>query len=144
MTKATPAHIRIWRFVDPITDPNGCWLWTGAKTKGYGTFRGGTTNVAHRVMYGLLVGPVPDGLVLDHLCRNRSCVNPRHLEPVTDRANLLRGSTTWAARNAAKTHCIHGHEFTTENTRQQGGKRFCRACGRDKQRRYIERHQEAI
>lgn len=111
-------------------DDHGCWPWQGTIAgNGYGRFaiRGGSI-AAHRFSYELLVGPVPEGLELDHLCRNRACVNPAHLEPVTHRANTLRGDTLTAA-NARKTHCIHGHKFTAENTYTQwGGGRGCRAC----------------
>lgn len=81
--------------------PDGCWLWTGGiSSNGYGTWTlGGATNSAHRLLYTLLVGPVPIGLDLDHLCRNRLCVNPSHLEPVTRRENLLRGETLTAAHS---------------------------------------------
>ena len=85
---------------------------------------------AHRVVYEILVGPIPVGLELDHLCRNRACVNPDHLEPVTTRTNLLRGYSPWACR-ARQTHCKRGHEFTPENTYGTGdGRRYCRTCRR--------------
>ena len=78
----------------------------------------------------MFVGPLPDGLVLDHLCRNRACVNPEHLEPVTQSVNLLRGETVNAAASA-RTHCINGHEFSPVNTRiSPSGRRVCRSCGR--------------
>jgi hypothetical protein len=83
---------------------------------------------AHRVAFEWLVGPVPKGLVLDHLCRNRGCVNPSHLEPVTQQVNTLRGAGP-AARNANKAHCKWGHEFTPENTGvDKRGKRWCKTC----------------
>lgn len=113
-------------------DAGGCWLWGGfTEPKGYGRFQvGGAARLAHRISYELHVGPIPDGLVLDHLCRVRNCVNPEHLEPVTSRENTLRGETP-AAANVTKTHCLRGHEFTAENTRAtlKGG-RSCRACER--------------
>ena len=88
----------------------------------------------HRVAYEAAVGPIPEGLQLDHLCRNTLCTNPAHLEPVTCRENLLRGNTLQAA-NAAKTHCPYGHPYAGENLRvrrlKSGGLgRSCRECAR--------------
>jgi hypothetical protein len=110
---------------------SGCWLWTGSRyTGGYGKFFAfGRERAAHRVSYEFFVGPIPEGLALDHLCRVRRCVNPDHLEPVTYRENTLRSPVAHAALNAAKTHCKHGHEFTPENTRiTTGGRRSRRRC----------------
>jgi len=122
-------------------DPSGCWLWTAAKfPNGYGAFwTGSKMTCAHRAGYELLVGPVAAEHDLDHLCRVRACVNPEHLEPVTRRENLMRGAGL-SALNAAKTHCVHGHEFTEENTGTtvRGGRR-CRACDRDVHARQRER-----
>ena len=87
-----------------------CWIWQGKKDYGYGRVgMNGTHHRAHRLIYEALKGPIPEGLQLDHLCRNRSCVNPNHLEPVTGAQNCRRGI-------GSKTHCKHGHEFTEENT----------------------------
>ncbi|MFF0395160.1 HNH endonuclease signature motif containing protein [Streptomyces sp. NPDC005248] len=108
-----------------------CLTWTASlNEQGYGRFKfDGTVHRAHRLAYQALVGPIPDGLQLDHLCRNRACVNVEHLEPVTARANVLRG-TGFAARNSKVTHCPEGHEYTPENTYVQPGtgQRECRTC----------------
>lgn len=117
--------------------PSKCWIFTGTiNSSGYGhvmapsRFTGKrVTRISHRVLWEELFGPVPEGLDLDHLCRNRACQNPMHLEPVTRRENLLRGETI-VARNAQKTHCKRGHEFTTENTIQIPRGRACRECRR--------------
>lgn len=119
---------RVARYIDYRAE--GCWEWRGARdVTGYGRVRfGGRLLLVHRAVYELVVGAIPAGLQIDHLCRNRSCCNPDHLEPVTRRENILRGVSV-VARNAVKTHCIRGHEFTLENTRATGtGNRACRAC----------------
>lgn len=120
------------RVMHEVVQSDECWLWTGCKTgAGYGqlTHRGQSGLRAHRVTYEALVGPIPAGLVLDHLCRNRACVNPYHLEPVPQRVNVLRGESS-AARNARKTHCPRGHEYDNSNTRIYAGRRYCRACAK--------------
>lgn len=135
---------RFWPKVDKRPD-GGCWLWTaGLRESGYGAFKVGTgmQRQAHRIAYELLVGSIPAGFQLDHMCHNedlmctgrgrdclhRRCVNPAHLKPVTSRENLLNGHTITASK-AAQTHCIHGHEFTLENTRvRKNGTRNCRTC----------------
>lgn len=118
-------------------ESSGCWEWAGNKLRlGYGHFKlNGKNRKAHRVSYELLKGPIPLGLTIDHLCRNTSCVNPDHLEPVTQRVNVLR-SNNQAARNARKTHCKHGHEFTAENTVIVPLGRQCRLCLRAACRRH--------
>lgn len=113
-----------------IPEPNsGCWLWIGAlRPTGYGVFNeGGKRYPAHRWGYESLVGQIPKGLQIDHLCRVRSCVNPDHLEPVTQRENILRGNGI-AAINARKTHCKRGHPLTAGNVYLSAKRRQCRQC----------------
>jgi hypothetical protein len=105
---------------------NGCLIWTGAVRGGYGLFwMGDHTEQAHRVWFEHARWPVPEERVLDHLCRNRLCVNPDHLEPVTDRTNILRGIGPTAV-NARKVLCIRGHELVP----RRGGGRRCPECPR--------------
>jgi hypothetical protein len=111
-------------------DANGCWNWgLTIDNQGYGRIGlKQKKGLAHRIAYQELVGPIPDGLVLDHLCRNRKCCNPSHLEPVSNRENILRG-TSQSAINSAKVCCTNGHEFDAGNTRYDKlGKRHCRKC----------------
>ena len=113
-----------------------CWLWTAQITSaGYGHFTGDDQRTvrAHRYAYELIVGPIANGLTLDHLCRNHACVNPGHLAPVSNSENILRG-VSFSAVNARKTACIRGHTFNSENTKVRiGGGRRCRECDRDRQ-----------
>lgn len=117
-------------------ETTGCWEWVAARnTYGYGQFKHGSgMRPAHRVSYEAVCGPIPDGLQIDHLCRNRACVNPAHLEAVTCRINLLRGDTT-TARRAAVTHCPAGHVYAQDNLRvTRNGTRKCKACHRIRER----------
>jgi hypothetical protein len=132
-------------FWDRVDRSGDCWLWTGS-TFHYGH---GQTHVmyeelgerqAHRVAYRLLVGPIPDGLVLDHLCRNPPCCNPAHLDPVTVGENTRRSPIAPSTINAAKTHCKHGHEFTPENTYvMPDGDRACVTCRKRRSAEYDAR-----
>lgn len=110
---------------------SGCWEWTGGLSRGYGRFwfKGRVGALAHRISWQIHKGPIPGDLPLDHLCRNPKCVNPDHLEPVTQAVNMSR------SKNARKTHCPYGHEYTEANTRlvrshtsTSGFSRSCKAC----------------
>jgi hypothetical protein len=131
---------RIMEKISP--EPNsGCWLWKGAATSaGYGEIhvpgRGG--RLAHRFLYEMLRGPIPDGLQLDHLCRVRCCVNPDHLEPVTCRDNLRRSPLVARMRGESqrnKTHCPAGHPYDATNTYWYRNRRNCRECSRIRRRK---------
>jgi len=127
----TDTLTRFWEKVD-LAAAGGCWEWTGGiSDNGYGRFRaGGNKGYAHRFAWELLRGPIPGGLTIDHLCRNRRCVNPDHLEPVDCRTNLLRGVGP-SAVNATKTRCVNGHPFDQRNTYVwKDGSRYCRECRR--------------
>ena len=126
---------RFWSKVNE--SPTGCWIWTAAHTAdGYANLKvDGKAIRAHRFAYQALVGSIPDGLDIDHLCRVRDCVNPCHMQPVTRRVNTLRG-VGWTAQQAAKTHCIRGHEFNDQNTYLvRGRNRSCRKCNALSQRK---------
>jgi hypothetical protein len=117
----------LMRMDDKYLIGSGCWPWLAATTNGYGVAWDGDRQVpAHRLMYELLVGPIPAGLELDHLCRNHGCVRPDHLEPVSHAENVRRGES--GAHQRRKTHCPQGHEYTEENTYQYRGWRVCRQC----------------
>lgn len=107
-----------------------CWLWTSSvNTDGYGTIRPtrGKTTCVHILMYTRHIGPVPEGLELDHICGNRRCCNPKHLEPVTHRENVLRGNSP-SALCARKTHCACGLELVPYTGARKKLKRWCPPC----------------
>lgn len=132
---------------------NGCWHWTGAlQSRGYGSMgagRGGKSMLAHRFSYEHFVGPIPEGMQIDHVCHSRDavcpggkcvhrrCVNPAHLEPVSQLENARRSVP------ARKTHCEQNHEFSPENTRYKNGTRVCRACNIAYLRLWRQRRREA-
>jgi len=137
MPRAWTYERRIDDFFDRVevvrhADGMECWEFSGkASNRGYYQFRlpDGTQPPAHRVSYEFFRGAIPEGLHLDHLCRNPCCVNPEHLEPVTIKENLNRG----IHKNAVKTHCPQGHEYSEENTHYDpNGHRRCRLCQRQR------------
>lgn len=118
------------RFWSKVEKTDGCWRWQGTidPSTGYGRIRIlGRDVYAHRLAYEQVIGPIPEGLVIDHLCRVRSCVNPEHLEPVTRGENVRRGTRLI-------THCPQGHPYDEKNTLLYKGKRQCRACKRERDR----------
>lgn len=124
----------IWDFVSRCALPNECWIWCGrVNENGYGWVSdNGKLRLAHRVAYEKVKGSIPSGLVLDHLCGVPGCVNPNHLEAVTQQENLRRGNGVCAKRSR-QTHCKNGHEFTPENTARNSVRpthRKCKACQR--------------
>lgn len=132
---------RVAAFESKVDRSKPCWVWTGwCDPNGYGQFFDGARVVgAHRFAYELWVGPIPAELVLDHLCRNPSCVNPAHLEAVTRSENALRGY--WGA---LKTECVNGHAFTESTTGHTArGHRYCRVCKRAYMRRYHAKRRAA-
>lgn len=133
------------RFMDKVVvnSETGCWEWTARTDKnGYGQFRySGKTYRSHRLAFDLTVG-IPEGLHLDHLCNNPGCVNPQHLEPVSHRANVLRGEAP-SAENAKKTHCKHGHELTPDNLvvkQHQPKARYCKLCDNRRSAEYYAKN----
>lgn len=132
---------RILSYVDASGD---CWEWTGAVSQyGYGLTRHGgySTRMAHRALWSELVGPIPKDMTIDHLCRNKLCVNPDHLEVVTMQVNQLRGYSP-AGKNARKTHCKRGHPLSGDNIYRYGTQRICKQCLLLRGRQYYWRDKE--
>lgn len=116
-----------------VDTATGCWVWQRAMVEGYGYYKppGASQNVrAHRYVYEQLVGPIPDGMTLDHLCRNRACINPAHLEVVTSVENTRRAKLL-------VTHCKRGHSLSGKNVYIHSGRRHCRACRSLRKRRLV-------
>src|ERR1700693_1847371 len=130
---------RFWSKAAITEDTDSCWLWKSPIARnGYARFsvRSNLKVLVHRFAFSKVVGEIPPELTLDHLCRNRACLNPWHLEPVTMRINILRGNG-FAAKNARVTHCPKGHEYSAGNIycKNRDGARKCRACALEYQRR---------
>lgn len=131
-----PTRERLWSRIMEV--PTGCWEWLGTRgNKGHSVLSvNSKTESPHRIIYSLLVGPIPSGLHLDHLCRNTSCVNPTHLEAVTPKINVLRGDGL-TAKQARQTHCLRNHPLEGENLYvTPDGRRQCRECAKLRQKRY--------
>lgn len=138
----------VQRFLSKLKEsPRGCWIFQGYLDKhGYGSFmekslrQGGRIVRAHRFSYELFYREtIPEGLVIDHLCRTPACVNPWHLEVVTVRQNTLRSHLTQASKQLLRTHCPRGHEYNKQNTRLAGRRRFCRLCAAFHTKNYLDR-----
>ena len=122
-------EIRFWAKVDPCRT-DGCMIWIGALTTGYGSFR--PYPKKHMLAHHFLIGKAPEGLEWDHLCRNRACVYPEHLEAVTHVVNLSRAPLPSREFQTSKTHCPQGHEYNERNTYVYRGHRCCRRCHADR------------
>ncbi len=139
--RTVPDAVRFWSRIKKTED---CWLWLGSKNRdGYGLFSlNGEKIRVHRITWTLKNGEIPEGLVSDHLCKNRACVNPDHIEMVTNGENVLRGESL-SAKNKRKVKCQHGHDF--DFIRTFDGARVCRTCERARAKiRYKNNNKEAL
>lgn len=141
MTRSYIKRDILERFMSKVNITDDCWSWTAALNEwGYGIFTAAENKkqYAHRWVYKTVVEPIPEGFHIDHICRNRACVNPDHLEPVTPAENNRRATLT--------TECLRGHLRTPENTyiRPYDGQRQCKECGRIRLKRYRSTKQEAM
>mgnify|MGYP001577132561 CR=1 FL=1 len=116
---------------------SGCIVWTGSKCRGYGRiYHDGKTRATHRVAFETFRGKIPEGLEINHLCRNKACINPAHLEVVTGSQNLRYDYAIkpWGNQNTGKTHCPRGHAYSGDNLRVISGKRYCKTCVNEQKR----------
>lgn len=135
-----PWQERFWNKVQKSIFPDACWLWTAAKDKmGYGKYR---QTLAHRISYSLIKGKIKRGLVIDHLCRNKSCVNPGHLEAVTQKLNLERSIAVLSTLNKNKTHCPKGHAYSGANLKLTKTGRHCRVCQKHNLKKWYKKHKQ--
>lgn len=148
MRRKTPVFERLIN--NSEDDGLGCRVWSGSKRSGYGCIEiNGVNKKAHRVSYETFIGPIPEGLVIDHLCRNPGCIKPSHLEPVTNRTNVVRGLAPYINRRraAAQTHCVNGHLYDEANTYHGKGPksgRVCRICANNRTLRRRAEHGDAL
>lgn len=142
-TRNIPAFNNHERFFKHIQATENCWIWKSFVNDGYGKFNikdiDGTWKqyFAHRVSWSIFNGDIPDKMILDHICRNRSCVNPDHLRVVNEKINVTENSKSFIAENILKIHCPSGHEYSISNTRiSSKNGRYCLTCKREKKRLY--------
>jgi hypothetical protein len=133
----TVDEIVLKRFFNKVNKTDTCWLWTGSLDRGYGNFKyNGRCVRAYRFYYEYLNGNIEDNLVIDHLCRVKNCVNPDHLEAVSQKENVSRGLNGTNHFNSLKRKCLNGHEYSGIN---KFGRRICKECNLDAVKRYNKR-----